>query len=182
MNFIKKETSIPGCFVLTPKVHEDERGKFVKTFHAPDFQELGLETDFKEEYYSVSKKGVLRGLHFQKPPHDHVKMVYCAEGRVFDVVLDIRRDSRMYGKHVSFELSMEKCNILYLPKGVAHGFYTLSKSAIMMYKVSSVYSPEFDSGILWNSVEIKWPSANPVVSKRDASLRAFDAGRSFFGG
>lgn len=173
MNFIKKDTAIPGCYELLPNVHTDERGKFVKTFHLDDFESLGLRTDFKEEYFSVSRKGVLRGLHFQKPPHDHVKMVYCVEGNVFDAVLDLRKASPTYGKNISFELSGEKCNVLYLPKGVAHGFYTMSTSAIMMYKVTAVYSPGHDSGIMWNSAGIAWPCNSPAISERDSKFKNF---------
>lgn len=180
MNVTINKTAIPGCFELIPRVHTDERGTFVKTFHEPEFKTLGLETEFKEEYFSVSKKGVLRGLHFQKPPHDHVKMVYCVEGRVFDAVLDLRRNSSTYGQYASFELSAEKANMLYLPKGVAHGFYALDERVIMMYKVSTVYSKDHDSGVLWHSAGIKWPSVSPIISPRDASFPAFSEKADYF--
>ncbi len=172
MIFEKRETAIPGCFELVPRKTEDERGCFVKTFHRNGFESLGLKTGWREEYYSVSRKGVLRGLHFQLPPHDHVKLVYCTAGRVLDAVLDLRIGSPVYGQHLLCELDAEKANMLYLPKGVAHGFYTLSDSATMVYKVSTVYVPTCDTGILWNSAGIPWPDDQPTVSQRDGTLPA----------
>jgi dTDP-4-dehydrorhamnose 3,5-epimerase len=170
-----KETGIPGCFEIVPNVFRDERGSFVKTFHYDTFQQLGLETGWREEYYSVSRKGVLRGMHFQLPPHDHCKLVYCPEGAVLDAVLDLRRDSPCYGQHCMTELSAENARMLYIPKGLAHGFYTLSGSATMMYKVSSVYAPSHDAGILWNSSGITWPDPNPIVSGRDSAFPEFSS-------
>jgi len=168
-----KQTEIPGCFEIFPKVFRDERGVFVKTFHEDVLRERGLETRFAEEYYSFSHKRVLRGLHFQLPPKDHVKLVYCVSGKVLDAVVDLRVGSPTYGEFETFELSSEKANMIYIPKGLAHGFYVLSESAIMMYKVTTVYSPEHDTGILWNSVGIPWPDLNPIISKRDSEFKSF---------
>jgi len=131
-----------GCFELSPDVYNDNRGLFVKTFQKNIFRDFGLEFDFEEEYYSCSKKGVLRGLHFQLPPHEHSKLVYCIEGNVFDAVVDLRINSMTYGEYVTVELSAKKANMLYVPPGLAHGFYVLSKRATMVYKVSTVYSPK----------------------------------------
>lgn len=170
-----QETTIPGCFEITPPVFTDERGSFVKTFHHDMFHQHGLETDWREEYYSVSRKGVLRGLHFQLPPHDHAKLVYCPAGRVLDAVVDLRRNSPTYGQHLLTELCAEKANMLYIPKGLAHGFYALSESATMMYKVSSVYAPSHDAGILWSSLGIPWPDMLPTVSERDSRFPMFSA-------
>jgi dTDP-4-dehydrorhamnose 3,5-epimerase len=167
-----RETTIPGCFEITPHLFMDERGSFVKTFHHDVFQQHGLETEWREEYYSVSRKGVLRGMHFQTPPSDHAKLVYCTAGRVLDAVLDLRIGSPTYHRHLLIELDAETARMLYLPKGVAHAFYTLSESATMMYKVSTVYAPTCDTGILWNSAGIPWPDSHPVVSKRDSTLPA----------
>ncbi len=169
---IIKETAIPGCYELTPRILSDERGVFVKTFHEGIFKEHGLTTDWREEYYSVSRRGVLRGLHFQLPPHDHDKLVYCTAGVVLDAVADLRKGSPAYGGHVMLELSAEKGNMLYIPRGLAHGFYVKSEAATMMYKVSSVYAPEHDAGILWNSAGIPWPDENPILSDRDRQLPA----------
>jgi len=165
MNIIK--TNIPGCFEIHPDVLKDERGTFVKTFHQDIFGKHGLTTNFAEEYYSCSKKGVLRGFHFQLPPHDHVKMVYCVSGAIMDAIIDLRKGSPTYRQHAVFELSGEKANTLYLGKGIAHAFYVMSDFAIFMYKVTTVYAPEHDAGILWNSVDVPWPNEMPILSGRD---------------
>ncbi|MEG4330952.1 dTDP-4-dehydrorhamnose 3,5-epimerase [Microcoleus sp. AT9_A2] len=161
------ETKLPGCYELQPKVFKDHRGTFVKTFHEEVFKKYQLNINFAEEYYSFSHQNVFRGLHFQMPPKDHTKMVYCVQGEVIDAVVDLRVGSPTYGKCETFSLTAEKANIIYIPPGFAHGFYVLSETAIMMYKVSTVYSPEQDTGIHWNSVGVVWPIPNPIVSKRD---------------
>ena len=160
-------SDIEGCHELQPRVVRDERGRFVKVFHEPAFAELGLETRFVEEYYSASRYGVIRGFHFQEPPADHVKLVYCVHGEVFDVVLDLRVGSPTYGKTAAFKLSSSTGNFVYIPKGLAHGFCSLSEEAILVYKVSTVYSPAHDSGILWSSTDVVWPVDVPVISERD---------------
>lgn len=149
------------------------RGRFVKIFHEPSYAALGLETNFAEEYYSVSHKNVIRGLHFQVPPMDHVKMVYCLEGHALDVVLDLRVGSPTYGQFETFELNSINSSSIYIPKGMAHGFCALSENTIMVYKVSTVYSPEHDAGILWNSVGIPWPIRDAVLSVRDQDFSTF---------
>lgn len=165
-----KSTTIPGCFEIIPNVFTDDRGSFVKTFHSDLFAQHGLEVDWREEYYSTSHKGVLRGLHFQLPPHDHAKVVYCTSGEVFDVVLDLRVGSPAYGTHAIFQLGAAKANMIYIPKGCAHGFYTLSEQATMMYKVSTVYAPAHDGGLLWSSVGVPWPDNQPTMSERDKAF------------
>lgn len=164
------QTKIPGCVEILPRIFKDERGFFVKVYHQDLFDENGLQTHFAEEYYSASRGGVLRGLHFQVPPMDHVKIVYCVSGEVLDVVVDLRVGSPTYGSFKAFDLSAEKGNLIYIPKGLAHGFYVLSQSATMVYKVSTIYSPEHDRGILWSSVGVPWPDDKPVVSQRDSSF------------
>ncbi len=168
--FTINDTAIQGCYEIQPRVIDDLRGRFVKVFHKAAFAERQLETDFVEEYYSHSRKGVIRGLHFQTPPYDHVKMVYCVCGEVFDVVLDLRVGSPTYGKAASFCLSAEKGNYLYIPKGLAHGFCVTSELATLTYKVSTVYVPENDAGLLWSSVDIEWPADAPIVSNRDKTF------------
>lgn len=167
------KTKIPGCYQINPFVFRDERGSFVKTFHAEIFKEYQLDTNFAEEYYSVSHHNVLRGLHFQLPPREHTKMVYCVQGKVIDAVVDLRVGSPTYGKFETFELSAEKANIIYIPPGLAHGFYVTSETAIIVYKVSTVYAPEQDTGILWNSVDIPWQTEEPILSHRDSNFVAF---------
>jgi len=168
MELIK--TQINGCFELQPKIFEDERGRFVKTFNELEFKKFGLETEFKEHYYSISKKNVIRGMHFQLPPFDQAKLVCCLQGVVFDAVIDLRVNSPTYGKSATFELMASKANSIYIPKGMAHGFCVLSDEAILMYNVTTVHSPECDAGILWNSAEITWPICDPVLSVRDQSF------------
>lgn len=163
-------TKIHGCCIILPRVLSDERGMFIKTYHDEMFSRHGLNTEWKEEYYSVSHNNVLRGLHFQMPPHDHEKLVYITSGRVLDVVVDLRKASPTYGQHVITELSAENNNMLYIPRGCAHGFYVSSGIAVMHYKVSSVYAPTHDTGILWNSAGIAWPNTNPLISPRDGSF------------
>jgi dTDP-4-dehydrorhamnose 3,5-epimerase len=170
-----RETSIPGCFELVAPRFEDERGAFVKTFHRDVFAAAGLETDFREQFYTTSRRGVLRGLHFQLPPADHVKLVHCLCGEVLDAVVDLRVGSPTYGRHQLFTLSAEKANLLYIPKGLAHGFHVASPQAIMCYAVSSVHSPAHDSGIRWDSAGIPWPDASPIVSKRDEGFTSLSS-------
>jgi len=176
----KVKTGLPGCYKLIPEVFQDKRGIFVKTFQSNNFLKLNLETDFREEYYSVSYKRVLRGLHFQMPPYDHVKVVYCVLGEVTDAVVDLRVGSPAYGKYHLFELNDKEPVFIYIPKGMAHGFYVTSETAIMMYKVSTVYSSEHDSGIRWNSLNIPWTDMNPVISSRDSAFISFKSLESPF--
>jgi dTDP-4-dehydrorhamnose 3,5-epimerase len=159
--------SLPGVLLLKPKILGDDRGSFIKTFHCEYFRSHNLMTSIGESYYSVSIQGVLRGLHFQLPPKDHEKLVYCISGDVMDVVVDLRRGSPAYSKHEQFELSSRTADGVYIPRGCAHGFFVLSKSAVLHYSVGTPYSPECDTGILWNSLGIQWPTSSPILSERD---------------
>ena len=161
---------IPGLLELFPEIKTDRRGRFIKTFHKDIFKENNLEVNFAEEYYSFSHNNVLRGLHFQIPPKHHTKLVYCVSGEVIDVVADIRKGSPTYGKYELFHLSSKKGNMIYIPSGLAHGFYVLSKNAILVCKATAVYSPEHDSGICWDSLGIPLPNMNPIVSEKDMRL------------
>ncbi len=152
-----KPTKIQGCFELDFSPRSDSRGRFVKTFHIEEFQSKGLETGFVEQYYSTSHPGVLRGLHFQLPPHDHAKVVFAVTGEVFDVV----------------RLSAVRGNGVYIPRGVAHGFCVLGESpATLVYNVTSIHSPESDCGVRWDSADIPWPVTSPVISDRDRTFAA----------
>jgi dTDP-4-dehydrorhamnose 3,5-epimerase len=165
------ESRIPGCFEIRPKIFCDDRGTFVKTLHAPSFAKEGLETEFPETFYSISKRGVIRGLHFQTPPHDHAKLVYCCSGRILDVVVDLRVGSPTYQQHQTFELNSETPSLVYVPRGLAHGFLALSENATVMYAVSTVHAPDSDGGILWDSIGFNWPvEGNPTVSPRDQAF------------
>jgi len=167
-------TVIPGCLLLRSQMRTDARGTFVKTAHAGWFAAHGLECKFREQYYSVSYQHVLRGLHFQTPPHDHTKLVFCASGRILDAVVDLRVGSPTYAKHVVLELDAERPAVLYLPPGLAHGFLALTPHALMVYNVTTEYAPSHDAGILWSSAGIPWPIADPIVSDRDASFPRLD--------
>lgn len=175
-----KETGLKGCYELQLRIAEDDRGRFIKYFHKDIFEVNGLETQFDEAYYSISRLGVLRGLHFQLPPADHVKLVICVEGMVVDAVVDLRLGSPTFGKHTLVELSAAKGNAIYIPKGFAHGFLVKSDSATLIYNVSTVYSPEHDTGILWNSAGISWHCENPILSDRDRGFVSLEDFRSPF--
>ncbi len=168
--FSKIATKIDGFYEILPEVHEDKRGVFVKTYQESDFLDMGVDVVWKEQYYSISKKGVLRGLHFQIPPHGHKKLVYCISGNVLDVAVDLRQDSPTYGMHDFVSLSSEKCNAVFVDVGLAHGFYTISESAMLLYNVSTEYAPGSDSGIRWDSAGIIWGDIAPTISERDRSL------------
>jgi len=174
------DTIIPGCFEVEYVSRDDARGSFVKTFHSTAFYELGLEADFLESYFSLSHRNVLRGMHFQLPPADGAKLVYCMQGTVLDVALDLRVGSPAYGECVSFELSAKKASAAYIPRGVAHGFYTLEGVSAVVYHVTSEYDPKLDTGVLWNSFGFSWPGDAPMTSERDSRLVPFLDFRSPF--
>lgn len=165
-----KKTELEGVLELFLKSFEDNRGYFIKTYDYQTFSEIGITEHFVEEFFTISKKGVFRGMHFQLPPHDHSKIVYCTSGEVIDFIVDLRKDSITYGKTIELKLSAEKYNMVYIPKGFAHGFYAISNVATMVYKVSSLHSPEHDTGILWSSLSIPLPEENLIISNRDKSF------------
>ncbi len=160
-------TGLAGLFVLQPRVFQDQRGSFVKTYHHGLFQEAGIAFEPKEEYFSVSAKDVVRGMHFQVPPMAHSKLVYCIAGRVLDVVLDLRRTSPTCGKVFPRELSAVSREMLFIPAGFAHGFLALEDQSVMVYQTSTVHSPAHDAGVLWNSFGFDWPVRQPILSERD---------------
>lgn len=164
---------LPGAHLLQPKVFTDQRGEFVKTFHYGMFADLGIPFTPVEEFFSTSRKNVLRGMHFQLPPHDHAKVVYCIAGRVLDVMLDLRKASRFFGCAVAVELSGINRHQLFMPPGLAHGFLALEDQSVMVYQTSSVHSPEHDAGIHWDSFGFAWPVADPVTSVRDENFPRF---------
>ena len=165
-------TTIEGCYEIQPNVFHDKRGRFIKFYHEQEFQESGLCSHYEEKYYSVSNKRVLRGLHFQTPPNSQVKLVSCLFGNLLDVVVDLRKSSKTYGDYFSTELSSEKGNLLYVPEGLAHGFYSLTDNSIFVSLNSIKYEPASDGGINWNSIGFEWPDSNPVLSDKDKSMPA----------
>jgi dTDP-4-dehydrorhamnose 3,5-epimerase len=161
---------LAGVRVLQPFLHRDERGEFVKPFHEGQFAQHGLKIHIREEFFSVSNAGVLRGMHFQLPPHDHQKLVYCVRGSVLDVILDLRRGSSTYGKSVGVELSSANRHVIYIPVGFAHGFLSLEDDSCLIYKTDSVHAPSHDAGILWSSFGFAWPEQSPLLSPRDLNF------------
>ncbi|MGV7962402.1 dTDP-4-dehydrorhamnose 3,5-epimerase [Photorhabdus tasmaniensis] len=167
------QLKLNGCYLIEPKKFTDERGVLVKTYHESIFVENNLRFSFKEEFYSISAKNVIRGMHFQVPPEDHEKIIYCAIGRVLDVFLDIRSNSPTFGQFIAIELSSENAFQLYLSKGIAHGFLSLEDNSMMVYKTSTVHAPEYDKGIKWDSFGFNWPISEPILSVRDKQFPPF---------
>ena len=166
-------TPMEGLLVLQTLPFQDARGGFQKPLNADFFREHGLATDFKEFYYSVNRKGVIRGMHFQTPPCDHEKLVYVSRGRILDVVLDIRKGSATYGKYFETELNASDGCALYIPRGFAHGFCAMEEGSVVNYAQTSCYDREHDCGILYSSFGYTWPAEDPVLSPRDGSFPAF---------
>ena len=175
MKFIK--TKIPEVIIIEPTVFGDDRGYFLESYNKKTFLENIGSVNFVQDNESKSSKGVLRGLHFQKPPFTQAKLVRCIKGEVLDVAVDIRRGSPTYGKHVAIELSGENKRQLFIPRGFAHGFSVLSKSAVFAYKVDNTYAPEYDSGIRYDDKElnIDWglPEEGVQLSVKDKNLSFF---------
>ncbi len=167
-------THLKNVHVIKNKKFDDLRGVFVKTFNADVFEENGLLIDFKESFYSISKKSVLRGMHYQTPPNDHAKLVYVTDGVILDVAVDIRKKSSTFGKFFSIILSAENSKSLYMDRGFAHGFLVLSDSATVVYQTSSVHMPESDRGVRWDSFGFEWGVSDPVISERDRTLPMVD--------
>lgn len=169
------DTPIEGCMEIMPRLFEDDRGRFVKLFHHDSFARQGLNTVYEEQYYSVSSQRVLRGLHFQIPPNAHVKLVSCLTGAILDIVVDLRKGSRAYGQVHSLELSAKKGNMLYVPEGLAHGFYVLTDNCLFLSMNSKKYSSDCDSALRWNSIDFSWPDADPVISDKDKFAIPFNS-------
>ena len=165
-----EKTSIAGVYIITPKVFGDNRGYFMETYSEKDFKENGLDYTFVQDNQSSSTKGVLRGLHFQKN-HPQAKLVRVLNGEVFDVAVDLRKDSETYGKWVGVKLSGENKKQLLIPRGFAHGFLVLSDTAEFAYKCDDFYHPEDEGGIIYNDpdINIEWPaiSCDYTLSDKD---------------
>jgi dTDP-4-dehydrorhamnose 3,5-epimerase len=158
--------------VVPLQLSQDERGDFVKLYRQSLFEAAGLEPEVAEVFVSRSTLGAVRGLHFQVPPHSHAKTVVCLDGRVFDVVVDLRVGSPTFREHAAFELEAAAPRAVHVPAGCAHGFQALSDCALLAYIVSTEHSPEHDAGVRWDTVGVTWPLADPVLSSRDRSFPA----------
>lgn len=172
--FSVEDGKLPGVKIIHPFYREDQRGYFLKSFEQRDYELLGLNNVISEEFDSFSKKGVIRGMHFQKN-NPQIKMVRVIRGCVHDIIVDLRNDSSTYGEYEEFILSEQNHNILWIPEGFAHGFEVLSEDAIMSYKCFGKYEAESDTGIRWNDEELRlpWKTEFPIVSERDRHLPRF---------
>ena len=162
------KTRLPGALILEPRIFKDERGSFFESWSEARYRELGVDGPFVQDNVSVSRKGVLRGLHYQDP-RAQGKLVSVLSGRVFDVAVDVRRESNHFGQWVGVKLSSDNRRQFYVPPGFAHGFLVLSDSAIFTYKCTEYYSPSHERSLRWNDPEIgiKWPTAAPLLSAKD---------------
>lgn len=164
-----KKTSIEGVIVLEPKVFHDGRGFFMETYRKEILEDAGISDEFVQDNHSKSTKGVLRGLHFQHKPKSQGKLVRVTQGEVFDVAVDLRKDSPTFLKWESVILSEENKKMFYVPPGFAHGFYVMSDTAEFIYKCTDTYAPELEDGIMWNDPEIgiQWPEGEKILSDKD---------------
>lgn len=176
------ETGIADLLVIQPNVFEDERGYFYESYNEDAYAKLGINLPFVQDNQSLSQKGVLRGLHFQNPPHAQGKLVRVIKGAVLDVVVDIRKDSATYGKHFAKELNEKNKTCLYVPPGFAHGFLTIENDTIFYYKCTRYYNKASEGAILWNDkgLGINWGITDPVLSEKDRAGQPFSEFKSLF--
>jgi dTDP-4-dehydrorhamnose 3,5-epimerase len=168
MNIVKSK--LDGVLLIEPDIFKDERGDFVKVFHKDMYASHGINTDFKESYYSTSKKDVIRGMHFQTPPHDHAKLVHVTFGSIKDVVLDLRKNSPTYGQFDVFEINADNKKMVYIPSGFAHGFVSLIDNSQVAYLQSTMRVADAEGGIIYNSFGMDWGVSNPILSQRDQTF------------
>ena len=167
------KTYIEDLLIIEPQLFKDERGFFYESYNKNN---LNSNIVFVQDNESKSYKGVIRGLHFQAPPFEQTKLVRCVSGNILDIAVDLRKNSKTYGKYFSIELSSENNKQLFIPKGFAHGFQVLSEETIVNYKVDNFYNPKYDSGIIWDDKDlmIKWKhDIEPILSKKDLNLESF---------
>ena len=174
MNII--ETIIEGVYLIKPKIFKDERGYFFESFNQKEINKK-TNVSFVQDNQSLSSKDILRGLHFQKPPFAQDKLVSVIKGSVLDVVVDIRVNSKTYGKYIIEELNEKNHHQLYIPIGMAHGFLSLEDHTIFSYKCSDFYNKESEGAIKWNDpdLNIKWPISNPILSEKDENAKKFSS-------
>jgi len=163
-----EKTAFQKAMIIEPDAFRDKRGYFMETYHKEKYEQLGLRAQFVQDNLSYSVRGALRGLHYQYP-HDQAKLVQVIRGEIFDVILDVRRDSPTFGQWTGINLSDENNRQFYVPEGFAHGFCVLSETALVHYKCSEFYAPECEGGILWcdASVGVNWPISTPLLSDKD---------------
>jgi dTDP-4-dehydrorhamnose 3,5-epimerase len=167
------ETELPGVWLIEPDVHEDKRGFFLESFASREMEAHGLPANFVQDNHARSRAaGVVRGVHFQKPPCTQSKLVRVVRGSVFDVVVDLRKSSTTFGKWLGVTLSEDNKKMLFVPGGFGHGYCTLTADSEFLYKVDAYYSPQHDAGIRWNDpgIGIRWPVSSPALSQKDMAL------------
>ena len=171
-----EKSPMGGLFVVVPQVFEDERGCFFESWNSEKFGRLGIDVNFVQDNQSLSQKGILRGLHFQRPPFAQGKLVRVIKGSVWDVVVDLRQHSPTCGKCYCIELNEANKKMLWIPEGFAHGFATLQDDTIFSYKCTEVYAPEYEKCIIWNdkTLNIDWKIANPILSEKDSKGDSFE--------
>lgn len=167
---------IEGPLIIQPKIFYDDRGYFYESYNKDAFSKAGIAPEFVQDNQSLSQKGALRGLHFQAPPYEQGKLVRVIKGAVYDVIVDIRKNSPTYGRHYGIELTGENFTMFWVPPGFAHGFHTLENDTVFAYKCTNVYNKASEGGIRWDDVTlaISWNAENPVVSEKDKVLPAFN--------
>lgn len=182
MSFEFKPLGIPDVIHVQPRILDDKRGFFMELYKHTEFSHAGIREQFVQDNYSQSTRGVLRGLHYQMNPRAQGKLIMCLKGLIFDVAVDLRKNSPHYGAWVGVELSEQNKHMLFVPHGFAHGFQVLSESADVLYKCTNEYSPLYERGILWNdpALTIAWPITPPVLSEKDKTFPALqDADNNF---
>lgn len=170
-----EETILDGVYIISNFNATDDRGLFVKTYNKELFDAQNIDFEIKESYFSVSKKNVIRGMHFQLPPYDHSKLVYVPAGGIIDVVVDLRKNSKTFKQYISVELSAENKKSIFITKGLAHGFKSLVNNTITVYNVETGYSASHDQGIHLNSFGFDWNIDYPILSERDKSFSTMDS-------
>ncbi|EPA05247.1 dTDP-4-dehydrorhamnose 3,5-epimerase [Candidatus Nitrosarchaeum limnium] len=173
---IFKETDLSGAYIIEIEKCEDERGFFARTWDSNVYKENGLNPNLVQSSISFNiEKGTIRGMHFQKPPHEEDKVVRCTRGKIFDVIIDLRNNSPTFTKWQGFELSENNHKMIYIPKGFAHGFQTMEKDSEVFYQMSEYFMPEYASGVRWDdpAFKITWPLPISVISKKDLSYSHF---------
>lgn len=173
---IFSETKLSGLYIIEIEKEEDERGFFARTLDKQEYSKLGLELEIKQSSISQNKKkGTIRGMHYQDKPYEETKIVTCTKGKIFDVIIDIRKNSKTFKEWTSIELSEDNYKMLYIPKGFAHGFQTLEDNSEIFYQISQYYNPKFSKGIIWNdkTFQIKWPLDVTIISQKDSSNPIF---------
>ena len=171
---------LDGAFIITLPASADDRGTFVKTYSETVFRNAGIDFTLRESYFSFSKKDVIRGMHFQLPPHQHSKIVFCPEGAILDVIVDLRKNSSTYRQFYAHELSADNNKAVFIPEGFAHGFKSLTDNSLTCYLVSSEYNKAHDTGIRYDSIGFDWDVMDPVLSARDLSFVAMGEFESGF--